>query len=397
MASDEGYIFEALEADPAAIHEADMARLAELLPDWQQRESAIEVLASRASADQRALLVDVASDVLASILGQVVQTIGIPQLTPQPATGLITVTTDGDETYVLPAGATMGGYLPDQTAVAVMTTTDTVIPAGTTSVTGVQVQTTTEGSFATLAPQPLDPDQAYSWLLDVTLTELTTPGSDGETDDEYLDRGSRRLTLLADQLILPADVRAFVAGLEGVGRVLVLNLVDATNPAVPVSPVEKCTTVVITAPDGSAPTGDLRTFVAAQLAARREVNYKWFVASPTYVPVTIELTVAAWADQIASPEQIAAVKDAVKAALLAWLSPAAFGSRGAYGGWEPTTTLRIGEIVSVADQVESVDYVNPTLVKISGVNADKVLTAPLAALPDPANTTITVNVVERQP
>jgi hypothetical protein len=392
---DDTYIFESITGDADAIHSAQVERMAELLPGWEESPTAIEVLASRAHASNMVALVDFASDVLATIVSQVAQVAGVARNEPEPMAGTVTVETDGEQTYVLPAGATFVGALPDQSSVVVITTTDTTIPAGTMSVADVPVQATDDGQVAGIAvPQVLRPDQAYTWLEDVTLDDVTSYGSDGDTDEEYLDRGSRRLGNLADQLILPRDVESYVRDIDGVGRVLVLDQVDATNPAVPVFPVDRCVTVVITGPDGSAPSNGLLTLFDAALQARREVNFRFFVVAPTYVPVVLEVTVAAWADSLTT------AGPATEAALLAWLHPSTFGGR-AYGygdgDWSNTTTVRVGEVVSVADTVEGVDYVPPNLVEIDGLNDDFDLDAPLAALPDPANTTVVVNVVEREP
>jgi hypothetical protein len=394
MASDENYIFEALEADPEAIHEESMGRLAELLDGWRQRDTALEVLVDRARADQTALLVDVMSDVLASIMTQVVKTVGIERELPRPAKGEIEVTTDGLETYVLPAGATMTAYLPDQSAVALITAEDVVIPAGTTVAEGVRVATTTEGSFEGLGPQPLEPDQAYNWLRAVALTGVVDLGGDGEDDDQYLARGSQRLQLLADQIILPKDAERFIAGIPGVGRVLVLDQTKVEADGSRKDGVDRCVTVVVTGPDGKVSTGmdGVITTVEKALAARREVNFHWFVVPPTYVNVTIALTVAVFEDAYDDP----ATPSRVEQALRDWLSPARWGARDGTGTWEPTSTVRIGDVIAVADAVPGVDYVQPATIKINGVNEDAKLTAPFAALPSDA-VDVDVTVQKRVP
>jgi hypothetical protein len=386
------YLLESIEADPDAVHAETMGRLRELLPGFEERATGLVELVSQARAAQDAVLIDFASDVLASIVAEVARVAGVARNLPQPLVGTATVTTDGAETYLLPAGATFVAYLPDQSAVSLFVTVPATIDAGETSVSGVQVQSVQDAQFVGLAtPQPLEPDQAYGWLVEVTLDAVVSIGSDGDGDDEYLDRSSRSLRRLAEQLIRPEDVAAYVRDVDGVGRSLVLDLVDATSPASPVSPVERCMTVVVTGPDGSAPTTGLLSLVKAGLQARREVNFKFFTVPPTYVPIDLELTVAVWPDSL---EGIAAD---VEEQLRGWLSPAQWGARERIGEWEPSTTVRIGDVVSVADNVAGVDYVDPSLVLLDGVNADFGMEAPIAALPDPLNTTVTVNVVERQP
>lgn len=392
MSADETYIFQQLTADEQAIHAANMARLTELLPGWVERDTAIEALVSRALAAEQAVVVDIASDVLATLLAEVGRVAGLARELPAPAAGRITVTTDGLGTYVLPAGATMRAYLPDQTPVDFFTIADASIAAGVTTA-DVPVEAVLDQEVTNLGPSPLDVDQAYQWLEAASLVELTSIGADGEDDDQYLDRVSSRLQLLADRPILPDDFRRLALDVPGVGRALALDLVDATDPENPVEGVERCVTVVVTGPGGTEPSSALLEAVRADLAVRREVSFKVFVVAPTYVPLEVEVTVAVW------PEYALGVEDRVAEVLETWLQPSTFGSRNFLtdgGPWSEQSTVRVGEVVSVADTAIGVDYVDPTLVLVNGSNSDKVLTG-LAPLPDPAATTVVVNVVERQP
>lgn len=403
------YLMEQMVPDPAAIVAGAIGRLRELLPDYDPDRDPLGSLLIHAVAEQQVPLVEVMSDVLTTIFGHVAEVAGHDRRMPSPAAGLVTIKTDGAETRVLPAGSTLRGSMPDGSLVVLATTTDTTIPqaeppATEVVTTDVPVEAIHDGLAAQMAtPQSLMPDQAYEWLTDVTLTALTAPGDDGEDDDEYTDRASSAMQDQADMLILPENVQRFVQRIPGVGRCLVLDRVNASNPLAPVSPVAASMTVIITGPDGSAAGGPagtdvsgLITEVRQQLAARREIDFDFYVWGAKYVPLVIELTVAAWPDALDTAE------DAVKAALRGWLHPSTFAARGlgwGDGSWEPTSTVRVGEVVSVADSVEGVDYVDPTLVRINGAPADAVLSAPLAALPDPDpdHLTITVHVVEREP
>lgn len=400
MSTDPTYLLPQLTADEAAIHQQTAARLSELLPGWQDRDTAIESLVSRARAAQDAVWVDLAVDVFATIAAQVGETAGVVRQDPLPAKGRASIVTDGEATYVLQAGATMVAYTPDGTQVTFATGEDITIPDGTTTVSDIEIEATEPGLVEGLNPQELEPDQAFAWLVSVDLTSVEAFGADGDTDEEFLDRVARRLVLLADRPILPEDFQALALEHPGVGRAVAINLLDATDPAEPVPDTERCVTVVITGPNGSAPAGGLLTQVDQDLQSRREVNFKVFVVPPTYVPVTVEVTVAVW------PEYLDIAEDLVAQEIEAWLSPASWGGREAHGSdsprWTQTSTLRIGEVVSVADRVAGVDYVPPSLVKIgvnggAATNSDKTLTAPIAALPDPDNTTVTVHVVEREP
>lgn len=414
MATDETRIFEQLTADEVQLYDAQVARMRELMPGWNPDEDedddlAIELLVARARARQDALHVDMTSDVLATLLAYVGEHAGITRVTAQPAVGLATVTTDGRGTYVLPAGASMVGYLPDQTPIVFMTVLDTLIEPGDVvdddeiqpgQAVDVIVQAEQDGYAAGIGPQTLQPDQGYGWLQAVELTSLTQLGADGDTDDEHLERVAERLPLLGDVLVQPADMATYVESLDGIGRVLAIDLLDTTNPAAPVFPVERWTTLIATdAVTGGAPDSALIASAQADLNARVVAGQIVKVLPPTLLPVSVELTVAVFADALTTAGPL--VEDAVRA----WLSPAVFGARGygyGDGGWQQTNHVRIGDVVAVADSVDYVDYVPPNLVLIGGLNgagaanADYAM-AGLSPLPDPSRTSVVVHVVERTP
>ncbi len=397
------YLMEGIEADAAAIVANSIGRLRELLPDYDPDRDPMGALLIQAVAEQQVALVELVGDALATIFAHVAETAGHERVMPSPAAGLVTIKTDGAETRVLPAGATLRGSLPDGSLVVLATTADQAIPQGETTTVGVPVEAIHDGLLVQMTtPQTLMPDQAYTWLTDVTLTALTAPGADGDEDDEYMGRASSAMQDQADMLIRPENVQRFVERIPGVGRALVLDQTDATNPAAPLFPRAARLAVIITGPDGSAAAGPngtdagstLRNLVLTRLNDRREIDFGFTVWGAKYLPVSVELTVAAW------PDALETAGDRVEAALRGWLHPATFASRGlgyGDGSWSRTSTIRVGEIVSVADSVEDVDYVDPTLVLINGVHADAVLSAPLAALPDPDNLTVAVHVVEREP
>jgi hypothetical protein len=394
------YLMESLEADPEALRDNAVNRLRELLDGYDPERDPYGSLLLQAVVEAQVPLVEVVSDVLATIFAHVAEVAGTERIMPSPAAGLIAVTTDGAETRVLPAGATLRGTLPDGTSVVFATTADETIDQS--YAPNIAVEAVHDGQLATLTlPQTLEPDQAYTWLQDVTLTHLPTLGTDGEDDEAYMDRAASAMRDQADMLILPDDVQRFVQRIPGVGRSLVLDQVDATDPEAPTRPVARSVTVVVTGPGGAELEDDspLLEDVRTRLEARREVGFRFFVAPATYVPLEIELTVAAW-PEAAGDDTSAATASRVEETLRTWLDPGTFGSRGRVsdGGWQPTTTLRIGEVVSAADGVAEVDYVDPTLVLINGQNVDFEMAAPLAALPKKGeDLAITVNVVERQP
>lgn len=388
MAPEPGYIFEQLTADPELIHNAQLDAVAERLPGFDAtNDVSVEAILSRAFAGTVAVQVEVMSDVHATILTEVGKVGGLEQEDAVAAVGTATIETDGTATRSLPAGATFVATAADQSKVPVVTTQDVDVPEGVASVAGVQVRAVEEGAFANDLTGDLEPDQAYAWLEAVTLDGPLGGGADGETDEEFLDRVSRRQQLLADALIKPENVQLFVTDLPDIGRAVAFNLLDPSAPGVE---TERSVTVAATDSDGEALNPTVKAAVVAELEARRETNFQFFVIDATYTTVDVALTAYAW------PEEMSGAADAIENAVLEWLSPANWGVpfMSVQALWSNTAHVRRSDVIGRVERLDSVDWVDTESVKLNGANTDLALTG-IAPLTRPGDITITV--LERTP
>jgi hypothetical protein len=129
--------------------------------------------------------------------------------------------------------------------------------------------------------------------------------------------------------------------------------------------------------------------VRALLESVREVNFRIRVGVPTYTPVHVVVT--AVAEDGADPATVAAE---MRAAVLAYLDPAAWGAPVSDpGAWNATSLVRYLPLTVAAGSVPGVFYLDD--VTVNGGTVDVTLPG-VASLPAPATgtspTTVTVTV-----
>jgi uncharacterized phage protein gp47/JayE len=208
-------------------------------------------------------------------------------------------------------------------------------------------------------------------------------GSDPESADDYLDRLTTVISLLAPRPILPEDHAAMAATVPGVGRVTVANLLypgtaqrDAgmavgdfdmyqpqPAPAGTLHNEPRCTTVCITGAGGSEPTTDLMTDVYELLDANREVNFLNFVMKPLYVEVDVKAVVTPYpnrtkADAISTSTQM----------ITDWLSPQGYGQLPGSddSAWYGDTKLRLYEVVDFLNRGQATWYCEDVFMRLHG-------------------------------
>jgi hypothetical protein len=382
-------IFTELEADPDAIAAAIRSRIGEVLPGVDAPPNTLEGVLVDSIAPEWATGVEIVADVLDTILNEIGRRSGVVQDVAQPASGTVTLTADGRQPYVLPAGSTMQATAANQSVVELATTLDTAIPAGSpvgtpVTVTGVPVHATEDGTVGNGLVGTVSPDQAYVWLNSIALEGPTSDGTDGEDDDEYLNKTTREMQLNSSQVIAPEDVGSRVMSNPLVGGVTVLDLVDPTDPDVETA---NAVTVAVRDITGEVLSSGAKAVIAADLASRRETNFGLFLVDYNYTTVNVTVTVGAY------PATIEYAEDQITAALQGWLSPLAWSQPPEEipddQWWLPARHVRIGEVVSVVDACSTVAYVDPSSILINGVAADLELSG-LAPLTRPGAMTVTV-------
>lgn len=305
----------------------------------------------------------------------------VPPIDAAHAMAITTWTVADSQGYTIPAGTIVSYRAPGGEPATFRTTQDHLVPAGETTVGGVQVTATEPGAAGNglTGPELVD---SIPFVTGITQAAATTGGEDGETDADYL----ARLPLEIEMQKTPVrerDAALVAARVPGVGRAVAVSgwdtITDATGQ-------EKTLGLVVVDPTGQNCTSDVKDAVKAALEQLREVNFIFGVADPTRTTVDVAATVKG--KEGYTPVDVEA---GVQAALARWLDPTGWGAEffAHVGptGWDNTTTVRLFEAAAVLDRADGVDYV--TAVTLNGAAADVTLTGRVP-LPTLGAVTITV-------
>ena len=183
-------------------------------------------------------------------------------------------------------------------------------------------------------------------------------GSDEESLDEAKKRARGQLRA-RDRAVTAEDFEVLALSAGNVGRAKALPL---AHPGFPGARVPGAVTVIVVPDsDDPAPTpsdGLLRT-VCATLDTYRLLTTEVHVVAPRYVPVQVRTQVIARDD--ADPDR---VKDAVEAALAAYLHPLVGGDDGS--GWPFGGTVRYSKVLHRVFAVDGVDSVPDLSLVVDG-------------------------------
>lgn len=363
--------------DPAAIAEDMRDYMSTRIPGWSAWPASpenylIEAIALEHSETRRAASgVGQTFERIARSFG--VSVFGFPEIVPTPAHGSITITAIDTLGHTLPSGTQLTLRSGDGSRVGFATTFDAVIATGQSSISGVQVIAVQEGELGNeLSDDPRLEDEWF-FVSDLSMDAPTSGGSDGETDQEYLNRFARRQRRFGEQLVLREDFEAFASDFWGDdGRALVLPLYDANAQA---TDIAGSFTVVPIDPDGNARSPSQMNDLKTEIDKRLLAGVNSFVIAPTYTPVTVEFSATCYPAYEPTTVQTAAIS-----AVQDFLSPARWGL-APYSDtpvWLDEPTVRLNDVEAVIKNVDGVRHV--LTVTINSVAGDVDLVGP-AALP----------------
>lgn len=363
-----------LVADPDALADAATAYLEAAIPGFEARPGNVETVLLSANAQIGAEIVEQASEIdplIFSYLGE--DLLGIPAREATEATGVLTVTwAAGTPAATLyPAGSLVAVPAPSGDSVAFQTNLDLEAPAAggvqTVAITALEAGEAGNGCYG--AAEPID---IVAGVDALEVATATGGGAEDETTDDYLERLTQALTILAPRPILPADFSTLAGQVADVGRATTIDLYQPSTGqggygtprgASPATNVPRCATVVITTVDGGDPGDALMQAVYDRLDASREVNFLVYVIPPGFDTIDVQATVHAYPGYDA-----AAVKAAAQGELAAWLDPAAWGTPPGYfgGEWIFDNTVRLYEAVDALNGAAGVHYVESVQIRKSG-------------------------------
>ena len=371
------YVELALVDDPDALLEIGVNYMEAAIPGFVARPGNPETVLLEANSQIDAEVVQQAALVAPAVFAYAGAALfGIPPHAATPATTTATITFAADTpASMVDAQSLLSVPHPSGEHVIFTTDTDVAAPQGggnvLVGVTALEPGTSANGAFG------------VAELIDVVdgVQEITvnaaSGGVDAESDEDYLDRLSDALTLLAPRPILPNDFATMARQVPGVGRTHAIDLyqpgtndnIAAGQPGGPlnvegspvaagagVSPVERCVTTVITGLDGQPPSQTLMHNVWTTLDGAREVNFLAYVIAPRYTKIDVQATVRAFPGYTSAD-----VEQAAESMLATWLDPNNFAQAGSTGGsedvWAADTVARIYEAVDWLNRAAGVHYV----------------------------------------
>lgn len=226
------YILEPIDTDPDAIMEEMREYIQSFHPDWDPAEAQLDNLIVRFVSLKMATIADMTSRVMRGIYkyfgASIVNIPPLPAASAQVVTEWTAIDTDGP--YDIDAGTTFG--IRDSLGETHLFTTDELvtIPNGQTVVSNVVATAIDEGVQANSLTGNLEIVEQIDFLQVGVVTTLSSGGVDAESEEEYLDRLTNNLGLMAPRPILAKDFALIARNVVGVWRTAALdNFLPGTN------------------------------------------------------------------------------------------------------------------------------------------------------------------------
>lgn len=351
--------------------------LRQYVPGWEPADGNLDVwmlqTTSRIAADLRQFASDV-PDTIFRYFGEEIVLVQ-PKFASE-AWFSATWTAIDNKGYVIPAGVTVAVRKTDGTLAGFQTVADYTIPAGSTSVTGVVASATEEGAASNgLSTTEVELIDAIPWIASIVGDGPTSGGSDGETNEEYMDRLVDEIRLMGPTPVTADDYATVARRVDGIGRAYVLNLY---NYGTFTANQEKCVTIVVTDENGELCSASAKTEALDLINSVKEVNVNVWVVDPQYKVVNATFDV----HNITASDPTE-VHDDVVAELQSYLSPKNWGNveEGTEFSmrYQPQNIVRYNEVIAEISNVYGVDYTKD--VTIMTTRADYILVVAANTIP----------------
>jgi hypothetical protein len=311
------------------------------------------------------------------------------------ATGTLTRTTldaaGGERT--VGAGAEFNVQGADGNAVAFQTKTDNTFTGTDDEIEGVELVAVLGGTGGNGLSTVQGPAVTVAWYQSLVLDGVTSGGQDGETDDQFLNRGADQRPGRAFTIVLPDDLARFLRDQPGVDRVQVVDNYDADTDDDAAG--GHITAIPIDAA-GAALSGGTMTALAAAAAENAVTGLEIHVIAPTDTSFAVVFSGYANAgydrDDVQARAQ-QAISDLLDRAR--WGLP----DGGDQRGWDDERILRFQDLVTALNLVTGFDYYQAPAGTANTSNGSPNLTSvtpttgwvngmPIAGTGIPANTKI---------
>lgn len=352
------YITIPIDADQEQLEAEVVAEFQAQEPQWVPNEGNLDTWMIKAFTRQVANLRTLATMVPKAIYRYFGNSIALltPE-EPQHASVTTTWTMVDDAGYTIPQGTIVGIPASGSELVAFATIDEYTVASGATATTDgevvlVAVDPGDDANDLTGTPELIDALSFVSAIaMETTAGAATTPsgGSDGETDDDYLNRLTEELTLLTPRPILPRDFAILAKRVSEVDRALPI---DGYNPGDDTDDNERMITLVPVNTSGLPISAGGKTEVEELLEAMREINFVVHVIDPDYTVVNATFTA-----EILDGYDASDTIDLAEANVAAFLDPTDWGQPplGETREWpEERGTVLALDVATVVNNTEGV-------------------------------------------
>lgn len=407
--ADAGFTGPDIETDMNAIAETIFGRIADRIPNWQAHDGNPDVWLveafSAVTAEIRALAKTVPESIFITFM---TEALGRPIRSPVPATATSRWVAMDDRGYTIDPGTQISVPRTGDEFIGFEVVTGATISPGETFVDDVEIVAIYPGALANGLWGRAELADPLDWVREIILTAPSAGGDDGQDRDEFLQRTTQLLRILAFRPILPYDFALLALDVPGVGRAVAMDTFDPkrternfvyrdwqgfryrdllaeeyTYQDLRYSPEggtgtwghARTVAVVVTGPDGLPLPRAVKREVERVLEDGRELGFNVTVVDANYQTVDVTYEVTAFHEQ--DPDFVRVICDeTIREYLnparyrLGVTSPAIEGGEVIPPGAATRRWLRVNDIVGALDRARGVDWVGPSDVLINGQHAD---------------------------
>jgi hypothetical protein len=349
-----------VEFDGATLKAQLYTAMEERFPGWVPNDNnpekwLIDTMVDRLMVPLGQLAADVAAELFYSYGEKIVN---VQPIAATPATVKSTWTMIDAKGYEIKAGTQVNVPTSGNTGEGFRVVNAVAVPAAST--------TTEEGEVLLEAIEPgtaanelegeAKPEDTLNFVESIELVGASSGGEAAEDPATYLNRLAETMETLSPSPIIPRDVEILARNVPGVFRAVALDLFDpeTDDPDDPETWLtERTVTVAVCDLAGEPCSAPVKAALKADLEAKREANFRFFVIDGTYTVIAIKFQIAAKDGFDQAAQEVTAA-----AALAAFLAPIAFGVDAATDArsWNNQRVVRYQDLVTVLNNLQGVDH-----------------------------------------
>lgn len=349
-----------VEFDGATLKARIYAGMAERFPGWNPNINSPEVALIDELVDRLMVpLGELAADVAAEIFnGYGEKIVKVLPIAATPATVKSTWVMRDDAGYEIKAGTQINVPTSGDTGQGFRVVEAVVVPPASTETEPGQVllEAIEPGIEGNDLEGEARPEDTLNFVDSITLVGASSGGEEAEDPETYLTRLAEVMETLSPSPIIPRDVEILSRNVPGVFRSVALDLFDpeTDDPDDPETWLSERTTSVAVCDSSGEPCSEaVKAAVKADLEAKREVNFKFFVIDPTYTEIRVRFQIVVREGYDQATEEAKVI-----AALLDFLDPIAFGvdSETDPRSWNHEEFVRYQDLVTLLNNQQGVDH-----------------------------------------